>query len=49
MPLSNGKVINERKSENGNRKTFLGHADSAKRQIWQSQIALRWINKVVAS
>ena len=25
------------------------HADYAKEQIWQRKIALRWINKVVAS
>ena len=28
---------------------LLLHADSAKEQIWQSKLALRWINEVVAS
>ena len=43
MRLTNGKV----KTEIG--KLFWGHADSAKEQIWQSKLALRWINEVVAS
>ena len=34
-------------TENG--QLFLLHADSAKVQIWQRKIVLRWINEVVAS